>query len=152
MRFPRDRTQIATLGGTLLAVAGLVLTLAGARTPGPDDITGEVFAWVNERPVTGAQVEQAQQRLTAAGGVGATDAERRSLVQLLVDEELLLQRAESLGVLQADPGVRKAIVRATTHWQDPKVVAEVSRGIGDAMPGLDMAQVPEEEKLQTRGW
>ena len=37
-------------------------------------------------------------------------------------------------------------------WQDPKVVAEVSRGIGDAMPGLEMSQVPEEEKLQTRGW
>jgi hypothetical protein len=115
MRFARDRTQIATVGGTLLAVAGLVLTLAGARTPGPGDSSGEVFAWVNERPITGAQLEQAAQRLTATGGVGSTDAERRSLVQLLVDEELLLQRAESLGVLQADPGVRKAIVRATIN-------------------------------------
>ena len=52
-----------------------------------------------------------------------------------------------------DPASRaKAIVRATTHWQDPKVVAEVSRGLGDAMHGLEIPQIPEAERLPTRGW
>jgi len=53
----------------------------------------------------------------------------------------------------SDPARRaKAIVRATTHWQDAKAVAEASRGLGEAMHGLEMATVPEAERLQTRGW
>ena len=43
-------------------------------------------------------------------------------------------------------------MRATTHWQDAAIVAEVSRGLGEAMPGLETAAMPEAEKLQTRGW
>lgn len=84
----------------------------------------------------------------AAGGV-ATPADA-SLLMALGAETVFV----GSGIFKsADPAKRaKAIVRATTHWQDAKVVAEVSRGIGDAMAGLDMAQVPEEEKLQTRGW
>ena len=46
----------------------------------------------------------------------------------------------------------KAIVIATTYYNDPKKVAEVSRGLGSAMPGLDVAKMSEEELLQTRGW
>jgi pyridoxal 5'-phosphate synthase pdxS subunit len=84
----------------------------------------------------------------AAGGV-ATPADA-SLLMALGAESVFV----GSGIFKsADPAARaKAIVRATTHWQDAKVVAEVSRGIGDAMPGLEMSQVPEEEKLQTRGW
>ena len=84
----------------------------------------------------------------AAGGV-ATPADA-SLLMALGAETVFV----GSGIFKsADPASRaKAIVRATTHWQDAKVVAEVSRGIGDAMPGLEMSQVPEEEKLQTRGW
>ena len=53
----------------------------------------------------------------------------------------------------SDPARRaKAVVRATTHWQDAKVVAEVSRGLGEAMHGLEIAQIPESERLATRGW
>jgi pyridoxal 5'-phosphate synthase pdxS subunit len=53
----------------------------------------------------------------------------------------------------ADPAPRaRAIVRATTHWQDAKAVADASRGLGGAMPGLETAGMPEAEKLQTRGW
>jgi len=52
-----------------------------------------------------------------------------------------------------DPAKRaKAVVRATTHWQDAKVVAEVSRGLGEAMTGLEIPQIPEGERLATRGW
>jgi pyridoxal 5'-phosphate synthase pdxS subunit len=84
----------------------------------------------------------------AAGGV-ATPADA-ALMMALGAETVFV----GSGIFKStDPASRaKAIVRATTHWQDAKVVAEVSRGIGDAMQGLEMSQVPEEEKLQTRGW
>ena len=46
----------------------------------------------------------------------------------------------------------EAIVKATTHYNDPQILAEVSRGLGVAMPGLDIRTMPEEEQLATRGW
>jgi pyridoxal 5'-phosphate synthase pdxS subunit len=46
----------------------------------------------------------------------------------------------------------KAIVKATTHYQDPKIIAEVSKDLGEAMPGLDIKQIPEQELLAPRGW
>ena len=53
----------------------------------------------------------------------------------------------------ADPEARaRAIVRATTHWQDPKQVLEASRGLGPAMPGLALEAIPEGERLARRGW
>jgi pyridoxal 5'-phosphate synthase pdxS subunit len=45
-----------------------------------------------------------------------------------------------------------AIVQATTHFDDPKIIAEVSRGLGDPMRGLEMASIPDEERLAARGW
>ncbi len=84
----------------------------------------------------------------AAGGV-ATPADAALLMALGAESVFV-----GSGIFKSsDPASRaKAIVRATTHWQDAKVVAEVSRGIGGAMPGLEMSQLAEEEKLQTRGW
>jgi pyridoxal 5'-phosphate synthase pdxS subunit len=53
----------------------------------------------------------------------------------------------------SDPAARaRAIVRATTHWQEPKEVLEASRGLGAAMPGLAMEAIPEAERLSRRGW
>jgi pyridoxal 5'-phosphate synthase pdxS subunit len=53
----------------------------------------------------------------------------------------------------SDPARRgRAIVRATTHWQDAKAVAEASRGLGEAMPGLPTSNLPEAERLAVRGW
>ena len=46
----------------------------------------------------------------------------------------------------------KAIVKATTHYQDPKIIAEVSKNLGEAMPGLDIKQIKPEELLAIRGW
>ena len=46
----------------------------------------------------------------------------------------------------------KAIVEATTHYQDAEVLAQVSQGLGDAMSGLAAAGIPPEELLETRGW
>ncbi len=52
-----------------------------------------------------------------------------------------------------DPARRaRAIVRSVTYYNDPKTLAEVSEDLGEAMPGLDVAKLPEEELLQTRGW
>ena len=45
-----------------------------------------------------------------------------------------------------------AIVQATTHFEDAKIIAEVSRGLGAPMRGQQVASVPEEERLATRGW
>ena len=46
----------------------------------------------------------------------------------------------------------EAIVRATTHYQDPEILVEISKGLGAAMPGLDVRTMPEEEQLAVRGW
>ncbi len=48
--------------------------------------------------------------------------------------------------------VAKAIVRATTHWQDAKIVLEVSKDLGEPMKGLEIGSIPENERLQGRGW
>jgi len=53
----------------------------------------------------------------------------------------------------ADPVARaRAVVRATTHWQEPKEVLDASRGLGAAMPGLALETIPESERLARRGW
>jgi pyridoxal 5'-phosphate synthase pdxS subunit len=84
----------------------------------------------------------------AAGGI-ATPADA-ALMMALGAESVFV----GSGIFKSgDPAPRaRAIVRATTHWQDAKVVAEVSRGLGEAMPGLETASMPEAERLQTRGW
>lgn len=120
MHLPRVNRHIARTGWLLLALLGLVLALAGARVPVAEDGAGEVLAWVNERPVSRPELDRAARRLAAADSADLVAEQRGALIQFLVDEELLLQRAESLGVLQADPGVRKAIVRASIN----EVVAE----------------------------
>ena len=45
-----------------------------------------------------------------------------------------------------------AIVKATTHYNDPDMLAEISRGLGDAMPGIEANKIPQEQQLQSRGW
>jgi pyridoxal 5'-phosphate synthase pdxS subunit len=84
----------------------------------------------------------------AAGGI-ATPADA-ALMMALGAESVFV----GSGIFKSqDPARRaKAVVRATTHWQDAKVVAEVSRGLGGAMPGLEIPQIPEGERLATRGW
>jgi pyridoxal 5'-phosphate synthase pdxS subunit len=53
----------------------------------------------------------------------------------------------------SDPAARaRAIVRATTHWQEPKEVLEASRGLGPAMAGLALETIPAAERLARRGW
>ena len=84
----------------------------------------------------------------AAGGI-ATPADA-ALMMALGAETVFV----GSGIFKSqDPAKRaKAVVRATTHWRDAAVVAEVSRGLGEAMRGLEIAQIPEGERLATRGW
>ena len=84
----------------------------------------------------------------SAGGI-ATPADA-SLVMQLGAEAVFV----GSGIFKSnDPAARaKAIVEATTYYDKPEIVARVSEGIGDAMPGLDIAKLDEKELLQTRGW
>ena len=84
----------------------------------------------------------------AAGGV-ATPADAALMMQLGADGVFV-----GSGIFKSsDPEVRaKAIVKATTHYRDAKIIAEVSKGLGGAMPGLDIKAIPKEELLATRGW
>jgi pyridoxal 5'-phosphate synthase pdxS subunit len=84
----------------------------------------------------------------AAGGV-ATPADAALLMQIGAEAIFV-----GSGIFKSsDPAARaKAVVRATTHHRDAKIVAEVSRGLGAAMPGVAAATVPEGERLHTRGW
>ena len=84
----------------------------------------------------------------AAGGI-ATPADA-SLMRQLGAESVFV----GSGIFKSEnPALMaKAIVIATTYYDDPKKVAEVSKGLGSAMPGLDVAKMSEEELLQTRGW
>ena len=55
--------------------------------------------------------------------------------------------------LSADPERRaRAIVEAVTYWEDPKKLAELSTGLGKAMPGLEISSLTPEERLSVRGW
>ncbi len=84
----------------------------------------------------------------AAGGL-ATPADAALMMQLGVDGVFV-----GSGIYKSeDPAPRaRAIVEATTHFNDPDVLAKVSRGLGEAMPGLDIKVIGEEGLLQTRGW
>jgi pyridoxal 5'-phosphate synthase pdxS subunit len=46
----------------------------------------------------------------------------------------------------------RAIVRATTHYQDPDIIAEVSRDLGEPMVGINLDKLPEHEQMARRGW
>lgn len=84
----------------------------------------------------------------AAGGI-ATPADAALMMQLGVDGVFV-----GSGIFKsADPARRaSAIVQAVTHYRDPKIIAEVSRGLGEAMPGLEIGAIPEGERLAGRGW
>ena len=47
---------------------------------------------------------------------------------------------------------RNAIVQATTHFDNPKILAEISKGLGAPMRGLSMEAIPDQERLAVRGW
>ena len=84
----------------------------------------------------------------AAGGI-ATPSDAALMMQIGVEGVFV-----GSGIFKSsNPSLMaNAIVKATTHFRDPGIIAEVSRGLGDAMPGLDVRTMPVEEQLAVRGW
>ena len=84
----------------------------------------------------------------AAGGI-ATPADAALMMQLGCDGIFV-----GSGIFKSnDPAKRaKAIVAATTYYNDPKVLAEVSKDLGEAMPGIEISTLSASERIQERGW
>jgi len=84
----------------------------------------------------------------AAGGI-ATPSDAALMMQLGAESVFV-----GSGIFKSSdpPQMARAIVRATTHHDEPKRVAEVSRGLGEAMRGLEITDLPEAELMQHRGW
>jgi pyridoxal 5'-phosphate synthase pdxS subunit len=84
----------------------------------------------------------------AAGGI-ATPADAAMMMQLGMDGVFV-----GSGIFKSsDPPHRaRAIVEAVTHYNDPEIIAGVSRGLGEAMPGLEIAHIPAAELMAERGW
>lgn len=83
----------------------------------------------------------------AAGGV-ATPADAALMMQLGCDGVFV-----GSGIFKSGDATKraKAIVQAVTHYKDPKVLAEVSEGLGEAMVGINVSQMQEGDKLAKRG-
>lgn len=86
--------------------------------------------------------------LFTAGGI-ATPADAALMMQLGADGVFV-----GSGIFKSEDPARRAraIVRATTHYGDAKLIAEVSRGLGAAMVGREMGELSEGERLAARGW
>jgi len=84
----------------------------------------------------------------AAGGV-ATPADAALMMQLGADGVFV-----GSGIFKSeDPSsMARAVVKATTHFNDPKIIADVSRGLGLAMPGIELSTLSSEQRLASRGW
>ena len=84
----------------------------------------------------------------AAGGV-ATPADASLMMQLGAETVFV-----GSGIYKSEdpPSRAKAIVSAVTYYNDPKKLAEVSKDLKDAMEGIDISEIPKEQRLQERGW
>jgi len=84
----------------------------------------------------------------AAGGI-ATPADAALMMQLGADGVFV-----GSGIFKSDdPKIRaRAIVEATTHYDNPKIIAQVSEGLGEAMKGIEISQIAVAERMQDRGW
>ncbi|HUY75171.1 MAG TPA: pyridoxal 5'-phosphate synthase lyase subunit PdxS [Ktedonobacterales bacterium] len=86
--------------------------------------------------------------LFCAGGV-ATPADAALVMRLGADGVFV-----GSGIFKSSDPLRmgKAVVRATTHFEDPGILAEVSRGLGEAMRGIEIKTIPDRELMAARGW
>ncbi|KAF6806553.1 pyridoxine biosynthesis protein pdx1 [Colletotrichum musicola] len=122
----------------ILQTEGIVGIRAMAREIGVDPTLLQQTAELGRLPVVNF----------AAGGV-ATPADAALMMQLGCDGVFV-----GSGIFKSgDPAKRaRAIVRATTHFKDPKVLAECSEGLGEAMVGINCDSMKPEEKMAGRGW
>ena len=84
----------------------------------------------------------------AAGGI-ATPADAALMMQLGAEGVFV-----GSGIFKSEDPARRAqaMVQAVTHFQDPEILSEVSRGLGRAMPGIELATLNQQERLAARGW
>jgi pyridoxal 5'-phosphate synthase pdxS subunit len=119
---------------------------------GKDDLELMAVARDIQAPFQLVKEVAALQRLPvinfAAGGI-ATPADAALMMQLGSDGVFV-----GSGIFKSnDPALRaKAIVDAVTNYDDPKVLAEVSRGLGEAMHGIEISNIKPEQRMQERGW
>ena len=113
------------------------LMTAAKELQAPDDLVVEV-ARTGRLPVVNF----------SAGGI-ATPADAALMMKLGADGNFV-----GSGIFKSsDPIARaRAIVAATTYYDDPKVLAEISRDLGEAMTGIDIKTLASEERMQERGW
>ncbi len=137
MRAIRDgiRKLTALDEGSGLSKGGLMSEAKRLRAP------HNLVKWVAEKgrlPVV----------LFTAGGI-ATPADAAMMMQLGADGVFV-----GSGIFKSGDPVKRAeaIVRATTHFRDPKAVAEASKGLGEAMVGREMGELSEGQRLAARGW
>ena len=83
-----------------------------------------------------------------AGGI-ATPADAALAMQLGAEGVFV-----GSGIFKSEDPARtaRAIVQATTHFDNPQIIAEVSKGLGKAMPGLELGTLGEAERLAVLGW
>ncbi len=132
--------HIRTLNKEIAALASLTddeLFVAAKELAAPYDLVREV-ASTGKLPVV----------LFVAGGV-ATPADAAMMMQLGADGVFV-----GSGIFKSgNPSARAAaIVKATAYYDDPAVIAEVSRGLGEAMVGINVADLPAPHRLAERGW
>jgi len=84
----------------------------------------------------------------AAGGV-ATPADAALMMQLGAEGVFV-----GSGIFKSSnpAAMAKAVVEAVTHYQDPAIITKVSKGLGEAMPGIEIGSIPPQELLASRGW
>jgi len=84
----------------------------------------------------------------SAGGI-STPADASLIMQLGADGLFV-----GSGIFKSENPMKmaKAIVEATTHFKDPEILAKVSKGLGNAMDGIELSKIPKEELLSDRGW
>ena len=133
-------THMRTIRGEIRRLAGMSsdeLYVAAKELQAPYDLVVEV-ASTGQLPVV----------LFTAGGI-ATPADAAMMMELGADGVFV-----GSGIFKSgDPQRRaQAIVQATLHYDNPDVVAKVSRGLGEAMVGINVADLPVHHRLEDRGW
>ncbi len=132
--------HMRTLIGGIRALAGL--DERGLQKKATEyRVPVELVAWV-------AEAQRLPVPNFSAGGV-ATPADAALMMQLGAESVFV-----GSGIFKAtDPAMRaRAIVAAVTNFEDPKVLAEVSTGLGEPMRGMDVASMAPSERLASRGW
>lgn len=133
-------THMRKIGGEIRRLSSLreeELYVAAKELQAPYELVSEI-ARTGKLPVV----------LFTAGGI-ATPADAAMMMQLGADGVFV-----GSGIFKSgNPAERAAaVVKATTFYDDPDVIAKVSRGLGEAMVGISVADIPQPHRLAERGW